>query len=364
MGSDRRPVRGYPQERRITSRTGNRLWRVALVMAMLPLVSACISIVEPPGPPSTSTPYQDDIHLTAAAPVAVRHLTFEVTPPKRTLNASLELWATKIGTETPYEFSEGLTVSVVPDDIAALGAVGSGWHYGKLPGSTLNLNDYCADGCRGGISVILRGAQAGAEEDIRLFAELRASGLYGNQDPLGTTLTITGDADPRFDGAPPSVVADITRTIEVSEASPEAHLELQLHIDAAPLAAPIEYPLVGSLVLRAAGVGAAKDLFIDTHSLSLGLVSVNGTAYALGNGGPVDADWLRFCTASRACDVTIGIDVTYERLSTAARVTAATDNRTLETVPSSITLEVVAQARLEAFDARSLPAGSLALTSD
>ena len=357
MGSEDEIGRNDPQKRRPLGRASLPAARISLAVGCLAVVGGC-SIVEPPAPPQASTSYQDDIHLSPATPVAVRHLTFAVTPPKRTLQASLEVYAAGID-----EVFEDLTVTVVPDDNAALGAVGSGWHDHQIPGSTLRLDDYCSNGCRGGLTVILRGVNHGAAETIRLYATLQVAGTgFEAKEPLGTTLTIAGDADPTFSGSPSSAVANIERAIEVSTDAPKAHLDLRLQIDAASLVAPLGYPLVGSLTLRATGTGESATLF-NSCCQSLGSMTVNGAPFALGAGGPVDVDWLRWCSAGRDCDVAVGIDVSYQNLSHVATVSAAADNRTLEAVPSSFTLAVNAQARLEAFDDRTLQGNGLTLTS-
>jgi len=268
----------------------------------------------------------------------------------------------QIGPDGGPQATKGLTVSVVPDDLVALRGVGSGSHNFAAPGSTLDLNDYCLNGCRGGITVIVRrSAEDGPDQDYRLLADLNVSGWFSDQQPLGTTLTVAVDTDPTFEGTPSSVTASAVRTIEVSQDAPTAHLEVPMHIDSRVLDAPLGYPLVGSLTLRASGAGESQDLF---RGGSFGLATVNGHAVGIGAGNPVDVNWLRFCTAGSACDVTIGIDITYANVSRVASVNTAVDGRTLAALPSSFTLEVSVVALLEAFDNRALPSGSVILGAE
>ena len=269
----------------------------------------------------------------------------------------------QIGPDGGPQATKGLTVSVVPDDLVALRGVGSGSHNFAAPGSTLDLNDYCLNGCRGGLTVILRrSAEDGPDEDYRLLADLNVAGYFGDQQPLGSTLTVAVDTDPTFEGTPSSVTASAVRTIEVSQGVPMAHLEVPLHIDSRVLDAPLEYPLVGSLTLRASAAGDSQDLF--RGSASFGLATVNGHAVGIGAGNPVDVNWLRFCTAGSDCDVKIGIDITYANVVQIATVNAAVDNRTLTAPPSSITIEVSIVAVLEAFDHRAIPSGSVILGAE
>ena len=349
-----------------SSRRPRRLRSVTLlasaVACLAALVVAGCAHTEPPAPPTLSTSFQEDMHLTSSSPVAVRHLTFEATPPKRSLHASLEVSALKVGSDGTPQAAKGLTVSVVPDDLVALGGVGSGSHNFAAAGSTLDLNDYCLNGCRGGITVIVRrSAEDGPDQDYRLLADLNVSGWFSDQQPLGTTLTVAVDTDPTFEGTPSSVTASAVRTIEVSQDAPTAHLEVPMHIDSRVLDAPLGYPLVGSLTLRASGAGESQDLF---RGGSFGLATVNGHAVGIGAGNPVDVNWLRFCTAGSACDVTIGIDITYANVSRVASVNTAVDGRTLAALPSSFTLEVSVVALLEAFDNRALPSGSVILGAE
>ena len=295
--------------------------------------------------------------------MAVRHLTFEVSPPKRGLNASLAIKATRI-TGDKSEFPDGVTISVVADDLL-LRAATSGVTEGSLPGSTILLTDYCAEGCRGGVTIVVRGAaDARLAEDIRVEAVLSGYGTSSNQDPLGTTLTITADADPTFDGTPTSVVATLARTVEVSQASPDGHLSVSLRVDPDALVAPLDYPLVGTFSLRAVGQGASGEL-LTSYYLPLGRMTVNGRPVGMSTAhGLVDLDWLGLCAADRGCDVTIEVDLTYARLSQLAHVGAAVDNRSLSAPPSSFELRFSLEASLEAFDQRPLPAGSVTLTAE
>lgn len=335
--------------------------RAAAAIVCLALVGAGCTI-EPPAPPSTSTSHEQVVHLTAASPVAVRHLTFEISPPKRGLNASLAIEATRV-TGDKSEFPDGVTISVVADDLR-LRSETSGVTVGSLPGSTILLTDYCAEGCLGGATIVVRGAaHARLAEDIRLKADLSASGTSSNQDPLGTTLTITADGDPTFDGMPGTIVATVERTVVVSQASPDGHLSVSLHVDANALMRPLDYPLVGTFRLLAVEQGTNGEL-LTSYYLPLGRMTVNGRPVGMSTThGLVDLDWLGLCAPDRDCDVTIEVDLTFARLSDLAEVGAAVDNRTLSAPPSSFELRLSLEASLEAFDHRPLPAGSVTLTA-
>src|SRR6185369_13243129 len=115
--------------------------------------------------------------------------------------------------------------------------------------------------------------------------------------------------------------------IELTAASPNAHLDVDVHADGDAVRATGSGDLVGSLIVRLEGDDATHGLLSPTRASALGSLTLGSQSMTIWiEGTPVDTDWLSACPASGDCDVTIGFDTSYDRLSSAARAVAATAN--------------------------------------
>ena len=344
-----------------TGLTVRRRARFGAVVGLIAMVGgACIG-GELAGPPSVSTSMEETVHLTAEKPVAVRHLAFEVSPPTGGMNVVLTINAHRFVTETTGEFAEDVALSVRSDDPATSAYAGSPGD--ARPGAIFSLTELCAKGCESGVTVVVRGtSDARPTDDIAISAQLTASGTTGDRTPLDTTLSLRDDRANTFDGDPPVVAAHIAAPIAVSDASPQAHMDLRLRVDPKLLTDPLTFPRVGSLTLRAIGDPAAHELLWNHWASPVGRVTVNGQQMGMApESGAYDIDWLRLCTPGESCDVEIGIDIEYEDLVRRARVNAAVANESAPPSPQEFRLTLDALAQLETFDGSELPSDGLAL---
>lgn len=331
------------------------------VLAGLIAILAGGCIVEPPGPPTASTSFRQTVHLDAERPTAARHLLFEVSRPARDIHVELMITAHRFLTENTGEFAEDVSVSVRPDDPATTVAVGSPGD--ARPGAIVSLTELCAQGCKSGVMVLVRGTiDARPTDEIAISTELSASGSTGDQSPLGTTLSLSDDEASAFDGDPTAVTARVAPMVSVSEAFPTAHLDLVLDVDAESLTDQLVYPLVGSITLRVTGDPATHEQLWSHWASPIGRLSVNGEVSSLApEGAAYDIDWLPLCEAATACEVQIGVDIDYDTLISRARVAAAVANRSAPPPPSEFRLTLDAVARLEAFDRRGMSGAGLEL---
>lgn len=324
-------------------------WLVAII------VGGCI--IEPSPPPTASASLTQRVQLDAEHSVAVRHLVFEMSPPARDTDVRLVINAHRFLTENTGAFADGVTLSVRSDDATTTLAGSPG---DARPGAIVSLTGLCAHGCKSGVMVVVRAGDGRPVDDIAIEAELRASGRTSDQTPLGTSLSLRSDDANTFDGIPTAVTARVARMVTVNAASPTAHVDLALHVDAGLLADPLAYPLVGSVSLRVTGVGISHDQLWNHVGSPIGRVTVNGVEASLApESAAYDIDWLRLCTPGKACDIAIGVDIDDATLTRIAQVAAALANHTAPPPPEfKLTIDTV--ARLESFEG-SLPSDGLSL---
>jgi hypothetical protein len=232
------------------------------------------------------------------------------------------------------------------------------------PGAIFSLTEPCWNGCKSGVTVVVRGtSDARPTDDIAISAVLSvASKDNADPSPLDTTLSLSNDGARAIQGSPSVVAAQVAPTLEVSEVAPSAHVDLRLRVDPDLLTEPAAFPLVGSLILRATGDPATHDLLWNHWASPIGRVTVNGEQTGMApESGAYDIDWLRHCAADAACDVEVGIDIEYDDLAFRARVNPAVANESEPPPPPDFRLTVDAVARLEAFDGRELPGDGLRL---
>ncbi len=330
--------------------------------AVSDLAAACIG--GELGTISAKATFQTDVHLAPDSPVAVRHLTLGATPVADPEGAGITIRATRIRADGGHESPAGVTVSVRPDDPTAIL-----WQAGhpdeSLPGAQLMFLGGCREGCRSGVTIVVRAAPgATSTEDVRILADLLVISPFKDRQSLDVTPSITEDADRRFDGSPPTALATASSTIVLSGASPLVHVDLRIRAKGQALGKARAFPLVGSLVLRGVGDATTHAALSSYLGSAIGFVKVGSGGYSLASeGNPADLDWLRLCPATGDCDVTVGLDFSYENQASTARVNAAVANNPSPSLPTTFRTELQAIAILEAFDGRTIDADSVSLTA-
>jgi hypothetical protein len=335
---------------------------VLVIVAAALLAAACID--GELGTVSAKATMQTDVHITPDAPVAVRHLTFGSTPVMDAEGAGITIRATRIRADDRYEMPDGVSVSVRPDD-PTLVVIQQGHPDESLPGAKLSFAQACHHGCTGGVIVVVRSAPADStSEDVRILSEMLVVSPSKDRKSLDATPSIAEDVDRRFDGKPATALAATTSTIVVSSESPLAHLDLRIHADSRTIGNSRAYPLVGSLTLRGVGDGATHAALSSYLASAIGFVKVGNSGASLASeGNPADLDWRALCPATGDCDVTIGVDFSYDSIASSARVNAAVANESSPSIPRTFRLDLQAAASLVAFDGRSLDAESVKLTA-
>jgi len=307
--------------------------------------------------------HETDVHLTAGSPVAVRHLTFEAGPTADSMEASVEIRAIRSRDDEVYEAPDGVSISVRPDDPSEM-ILDAGRVDGTQPGAIVSFIQWCRTGCHGGARVIVRADDPAAlPSDVRIVTTFRIVAPGPRASALDADPRIGEEEAGRIDGLPSASSSSATKTVELSNARRTGHVDLQLHADGDAVAAARRDSLVGSLVVRGDG-DDATDALLGTSIDAVGFYKVKDRGGSLASDDvPADLlDWLAACPPSGDCDLTIGIDLSYEHLASAATVRAALDNRSASPTPRVFRIDLDATARLEAFDGRTLPADSVKLT--
>jgi len=304
--------------------------------------------------------FESAVRLSQDAPVASRHLTFRADAAPAASDARINVWVSKARPDGVYEWPDGVSVSVRPDDPAAVRPQGP--PYEAVPGARLWVLGWCKEGCDLGVTIVARSTSR-EPVDLRLIAEMLVIAPFGVQPSLGKDAPprISDDADRAFDGTPRAAVDTARAPVEVTRARPTTHLDVHVEAPASAIAARRSYPLVGSLVVHLAGDDRTHEVLTGRSDYALGYLALGGLSIPLASeGADAEVDWLSACPETGDCSVTAGIDLSYEQLMGAAR--AASGYATPEPNVDAFRLQLEATALLEAFDTSTVEPGAVTVT--
>lgn len=309
----------------------------------LVIVASMASLATSQAPASTVRELSETLHLTAASPAAVRHVSWVVAATQdefvspELITVALTEEAGRLG-----EASTEVSVTVIPDEDTYI-AYDDG--YEAVPGVSLVFPDFCRAGCASGATIIARlASDSGADATAVLRSQLS---VYLD----GHDMTLVEDADRRFDGTPTTVLATATETVTVTDARPELLRSATLYVDAAALDGALAYPLVGRFSARVAVTAGA---FADyAHEASIGIG--DDLAWFREAQPPSDRDWLGHCVPEQDCEVEIELFSRYD-----PTLSGSVQEPDLDAV-GFVELQWFIQASLEAFDGGLLPQDALRL---
>jgi hypothetical protein len=342
-------------------RRGSHALRLLLFAAAVGPIAGCEEL----GTAVARAQLQTDVQLSAAAPVAVRHLTFSSTPAAGANMNTITIRVTRIRSDGAYEAPPGVSVSVRPDDRSVIS-----WQSGhpdeSLPGAVLSFARGCSEACRGGATIVVRATPgSGTTDDIRILSELAVSAPSQDRRSLDAAPAIVEDPDLRFGGTPTTSISAAADEIVVDSATPMVRVGLTIHADAEALGSDRQFPPVGSLVIH--GIGDAP-----THAALSSLVAqgIGSLLFDAGNtgislaseGNPTDLDWLARCPATGGCDLAFVVTIANETLQSTARGNARAAGSASPSLPASFHLSLQATVILEAFDGRTLDPGGVTVT--
>jgi hypothetical protein len=332
------------------------LTRPSLRTLLVMIAAGLATLATSQAPASSSTDHEETIRLTAAQPVAARHLSFQVDsrdPGVSSVHLLVEAW-----TKEDQEGMEvlvpppNLQVSLIPDEPA--NHVSSDDEMFEPP--ALDLTDLCLPACRNGATTILRltGDPPQKGLDVEFHVSLVAMSDDFDRTSLDVDLALGSDADRRFDGDPPTVVARTERTFRVGNDQVRARHQVHLRVVPEVLEGPLAFPLVGRLITGIETTRASGHPNAHNTSITVG----DEMRFAVTEDQrPFDFDWLSHCKPSTACEITISLDAEYDS-------TMNSDDFEPNDDPGFVEIRWFVEARLEAFDGRALPKGALLLVED
>lgn len=180
---------------------------------------------------------------------------------------------------------------------------------------------------------------------------------------MDSTISLIEDEAARIDGTVPNSLAIASGSIEVGSDALEKQQRLSLAVDDSALTGPLAFPLVGRFAVSfvvedASGNPSAAQVTVSTRDGS-------DPMYLEAEVIPTDIDWLGRCQAGVDCVVPLDITVLYDPSMNAPYPDdPETDPSPTESAPGYVRLAWTVEARLEAFDGRTLPTDALTLKSD
>ena len=336
--------------------------RAAVLLAMLVLVAASVGGCYPHGgelgTDHLDAHFETDLTLSGVAPVAVRHLTFNVAPAPSMSGADVTVRVSRSRDDDAYEQPKGVSVCVRPDDPERLRPRGPA--YELVPGAQLAFDLQCSEGCTQGATIIVR-SSAATDVDVRLLADVRVIARSYAEPTLSGSPGIREDVDRAINGPPLGPTVSAASPIDLPAGS-SARIVVRLHADAEEIHAANAGGLVGSMILLLDGDSEARTLLSarETALAQVALGSQSMTIWRLGT--PVDVDWLAACPAAGDCDASIEVKTSYEMIADAVRSNATFDNITNPPVPDSFRLQAEATAILEALDGRTIAPDAISVS--
>ncbi len=347
--------------RRAPAQTRVRTRPTAAALAML-VVAGLATMATSKGAPTVSAEFETDLHLTKDAPVAVRHLDFKVTPGQdhvESVTFTAGIWERIKAGSNEFIASSNARLSIIPD------ATGVEIPFDEaLLSPAFDLTALCREGCGHGMTLVVRLAPDAPDAvDVNLEATTFASDSYreGDDQSMDTVISMAEDVDARIDGSPPGLLTVATGSIEVGTLDPEERRTIELAVDGAALKGPLAFPLVGHLSVRVIAESASGNPYAAQATIATRDAAY--PAYLDGDGNPVDIDWLARCVAGTDCTVPLDIEVTYDpSMNAPTGDDSDPEVEPTESMPEFVRLTWTIEARLEAFDGRTLPANPLVLT--
>jgi hypothetical protein len=324
--------------------------------ALLVMIAAGLATVATSqAPASSSADHEETIRLTAERPVAARHLSFQVDSRDAgvsSVHLLVEAWAKEEqeGMEV-FVPPSNLQVSLIPDEPANHIADDE-----MFEPPALDLTGLCLPGCRQGATAVLRLTDDPPQDalDVEFRVSLVAMSDDFERTSLDVDLALESDAERRFDGEPPTVVARTERAFRVSNERPRAQHQVHLRVPSDVLREPLAFPLVGRIITGIETTRASSHPNAHNTSISVG----DEVRYAVTEDQrPFDLDWLSHCQPSTACEIRISLDAEYDSAMNSDDFEPNDD-------PGFVELRWFVEARLEAFDGRVLPEAALVLVAD
>jgi len=348
---------GNPQPRRLS----------ALSLATI-FVAGLASIATSPAMRSSSTDYEEPLQLTRDAPAVTRHLTVDVTNRDAKLD-SIDLIARtySVGADRVQFKTPGVLLTLVPDDVR-----GSVTQSSDYFAPALSLFDACESSCHEGVTAVVRLAdpETAAAGPIPTHLEITLAAVASEEGtgPVDIDLGLVNDADRAFQGAPATLVVRETGSFHIGSDVAAYSQRFKITIEGEALGEPYGFPLVGRIQ-----VGA-------THETSLGHPNAHDTAFAFHSPSlPEDAyrygfydyariwyeeppfedptvlDLLPLCEPGMTCVINAMLTSTYDESLNDPPPSGATPPL------RSIDLDWYLEVRLEAYDGRELPEGTITI---
>ena len=297
-------------------------WFPALAVAAIVVASGgCIG--GELGTDHVETKFESAVRLSQEAPVVSRHVTFIADAAPAASDARIDVRVSRARPDGVYERPDAVSVSVRPDDPAVVRPQGP--PYEPVPGARLGVIGSCREGCELGVTIVARSTSPDPI-DLRLLAEMTvdcpvrcpAQPRKGATSHLGRHRSCVR-RNPACRGR---YGARLGRGHAVTTLGPSRR---HVHAPASAIAGRRSYPLVGSLVVRGVGDERTHELLAGRSDYWLGYLSLGSLSTPLASeGGDTEIDWLGACPDTGDCSVTVGIDLSFERLMGAARQRAGT----------------------------------------
>lgn len=346
-------------------------------VALAALIAAgLLSLATSPAMRSSSVDYEEEIQLTRSAPVAVRNMVIDVTNRDPQLS-DLDFVATATsetaeGGMTVIEDTPGVHVSLIASSLDVTPSR-------QYLAPALSLVDACRADCRREATVIIRLLDPAAHPESGVAAKLTVDlGAQADEEgtgPVDIDLSLTNDPESQFNGIPATatatraghvhVGADGAQIVDEFEIdAPQIVDEFEIVIDAAVLAEPLGYPLVAEVFVRHENKTAVGHPNALSAQFSFDSPARPPDAYwywaDVGTGwldepppAPVSVDVLPLCLPAQECRISVTLEAIYEAWYNEPEESGA------EPVAGSIDFDWYLEARLEAYDGRALPEGSV-----
>jgi hypothetical protein len=312
-----------------------------------------------------SAAFESELHLTIDQPVAVRHLTVVVETDDPTVDR-VTIAANVERRNVPDEVRElgvepAIDLTLIPDPGDGVVPATDG----LIAGRALDATELCRTGCKHGVTLIarLRSNAETKEIDALLTSSVFVQGAYG-ESTVDAQISMTEDAEHRFDGRPPALLAAVDGTMKVGTDDPSESRHIELQIDGTALTDPLEFPLVGRLSIRIVSEAASGNPYASNATVA---IQGGEALFVDPDAPPIDLDWLAHCQPRADCVVRIDLGSEYQSWLNAPDPDpkASPDApEPTEARPGFVTLHWTVEAVLEAFDGRALPLHGLALLPD
>jgi hypothetical protein len=342
------------------NRPAPRPGRVPAVSLAMLVVAGLVSMATSPPIRLASANYEERVTLSAASPAVTRHLNVQVTSRDTNLrDMALAARAYQVDSvEGSRRETPGVLVSLLPDKTseALLGPARI------LRGTRLRLLEPCRVACAFGVTVIARIADTASLPDSQsiatdLFVELRAESYSEGTGPVDIDLALNNDPDRAFAGKPALLTARQTGSLHVGSDSARSEARFRVAIAADALRQPYGYPLIGEIsvgVTRQVSIGDSwahsTEFAFSSSSLPAGDLTYSHVDIFDGS-GPDVVDLLPLCQPDVDCQIDVDLLSTYEPSQREGATPA----------PGSIDLDWFLELRLEAYDGRALPEGSITI---